>query len=87
MSLERVFVICMNGSFCFVLSLLTALSFPSFFPVLSLLAASSFLFLPLRPFSSCLSILSRPALLLRLLPSKTKTLNVITLKRYQKSKT
>lgn len=50
MSLERVFVICINGSFCFVLSLLTALSFPSFFP-----------------------ILSRPALLLRLLPSKTKT--------------
>ena len=66
MSLERVFVICINGSCRFVPSLLTALSFPSFFP--------SFLFLPLRPFSFCLSILSRPALLLRLLPSKTKTL-------------
>lgn len=36
MSLERVFVICMNGSCRFVLSLLTALSFPSFFSVLSL---------------------------------------------------
>ena len=40
MSLERVFVICINGPFCFVLSLLTALSFPSFF----------------RPFSSCLPV-------------------------------
>ena len=55
MSLERVFVICINGSFCFVLSLLTALSFPSFFPVLSLLAASSFLFLSFHPFSSSLA--------------------------------
>lgn len=36
MSLERVFVICMNGSCRFVPSLLTALSFPSFFSVLSL---------------------------------------------------
>lgn len=46
MSLERVFVICINGSFCFVLSLLTALSFPSFFPVLSLLVFPSFLVQP-----------------------------------------
>lgn len=67
MSLERVFVICINGSFCFVLSLLTA-SFP-FLPVFC-------------PFSSCL-----PVFLLRLPPSKTKTLNVITLIRYQKTKT
>ena len=35
-----------------------------------------------RPFSSCL-----PVFLLRLPPSKTKTLNVITLMRYQKTKT
>ena len=57
MSLERVFVICINGSCRFVLSLLTA-SFP-FLPVF----------------------------LLRLPPSKTKTLNVITLMCYQKTKT
>ena len=58
--------------------------------------------LPLRPFpsyrflpfSSCLPsllflsfVLSLPVFLLRLPPSKTKTLNVITLMRYQKTKT
>ena len=64
MSLERVFVICINGSCRFVLSLLTALSL---------------LFLS--------SVLSLPVFLLRLPPSKTKTLNVITLMRYQKTKT
>lgn len=36
MALERVFVICMNGSFCFVLSLLTALSLLFLSSVLSL---------------------------------------------------
>ena len=52
--------------------------------------------LPLRPFPSCLPVLSLPVFcpfssylpvfLLRLPPSKTKTLNVITLMRYQKQK-
>lgn len=41
--MKRLFVICMNGSFCFVLSLLAALSFPFFFS---------------RPFSSCRFVLS-----------------------------
>ena len=55
MSLERVFVICINGSCRFVLSLLTALSLLFLSSVLSLLAASSFLFLSFHPFSSSLA--------------------------------
>lgn len=62
MSLERVFVICINGSCRFVLSLLTA-SFP-FLPVFC-------------PFSSCLP----PSL------AAFENKNVITLIRYQKTKT
>ena len=55
MSLERVFVICINGSCRFVPSLLTALSLLFLSSVLSLLAASSFLFLSFHPFSSSLA--------------------------------
>ena len=54
--------------------------------VLPLRSFPSYCFVPslpvFRPFSSCL-----PVFLLRLPPSKTKTLNVITLMRYQKTKT
>ena len=60
--------------------------FSSCLPVLSLPV--------FHPFSSCLPsllflsfVLSLPVFLLRLPPSKTKTLNVITLMRYQKTKT
>ena len=45
--MKRLFVICTNGSFRFVLSLLTALSF-------LFLSFLSFPFLLLRPFSSSL---------------------------------